>query len=249
MPTDAQPHGIAPVQTGPTMSEPLRRFLTAARSAGVRISSAESIDAMRAVEVVGFSDRTVLRDSLSLLVAKSVEEKQIFADCFELYFQRNDFIKSDEPGWLQPQTEDEADEDDGDQAANQAGGPGGTGGGRGQGNASGQKLAQMLLTDDRTGLAQAMEQAAEQIGLNKISFFTQTNLYTRRIMERMGIRPVEREIEALRRDNNDATNSRADALETGRERLRDGVRDFVERKMLPEQFFQCNLQHFALELL
>ena len=252
MPTDGQIHAIAPVQTGPTISEPLRRFLTAARSAGVRISSAESIDAMRAVEVVGFSDRTVLRDSLSLLVAKSVEEKQIFEDCFELYFQRNDFAKPNEPGWRTPQAEDEDDHDE--DGGNQGGGPGGTGGAQGMGGGQGQggraagdKLAQMLLADDRAGLAQAMEQAAEQIGLNKISFFTQTNLYTRRIMERMGIRPVEREIEALRRDNTDATNSRADALDAGRERLRDRVRDFVERNLL--LFAKGENEKFREELL
>ena len=241
----------APVQSGPTFSEPLRRFLTAARSAGVRISSAESIDAMRAVEVVGFSDRTLLRDSLALLVAKSVEEKQIFEDCFELYFQRNDFSKPNEPGWRTPEPEDEDDQEEGgNQGSFPMGGPGGApgqSGGQGQGNAAGQKLAQMLLGDDRAGLAQAMEQAAEQIGLNKISFFTQTNLYTRRIMERMGIRPVEREIEALRRDDNDAANQRADALDTGRERLRDRVRDFVERNLL--LFAKGENEKFREELL
>ena len=178
-----------------------------------------------------------------------MEEKQIFADCFELYFQRNDFAKPNEPGWRTPQAEDEDDEDGG----NQGGGPGGTGGaqgmggGQGSGRAAGDKLAQMLLADDRAGLSQAMEQAAEQIGLNKISFFTQTNLYTRRIMERMGIRPVEREIEALRRDNNDATNSRADALDAGRERLRDRVRDFVERNLL--LFAKGENEKFREELL
>ncbi len=242
---------VAPVQSGPTFSEPLRRFLTAARSAGVRISSAESIDAMRAVEVVGFSDRTLLRDSLALLVAKSVEEKQIFEDCFELYFQRNDFSKANEPGWRSPEPEDDDDQEDGgNQGGGPLSGPGGApgqGGGQGQGNAAGQKLAQMLLADDRAGLAQAMEQAAEQIGLNKISFFTQTNLYTRRIMERMGIRPLEREIEALRRDDNDAANQRADALDTGRERLRDRVRDFVERNLL--LFAKGENEKFREELL
>ena len=170
MPTDGQIHAIAPVQTGPTISEPLRRFLTAARSAGVRISSAESIDAMRAVEVVGFSDRTVLRDSLSLLVAKSVEEKQIFEDCFELYFQRNDFAKPNEPGWRTPQAEDEDDHDE--DGGNQGGGPGGTGGAQGMGGGQGQggraagdKLAQMLLADDRAGQAADLAEPGIQIVL------------------------------------------------------------------------------------
>ena len=39
------------------MKENLHRFFRAARGAGVRVSPAESIDAMRAVASVGFEDR------------------------------------------------------------------------------------------------------------------------------------------------------------------------------------------------
>ena len=50
-------------------SEPLRQFLQAARSAGIRVSAAEGIDAARAVQVVGFTDRTALKDTLGSLSA------------------------------------------------------------------------------------------------------------------------------------------------------------------------------------
>ena len=46
------------------MRENLHRFFRAARGAGVHVSPAESIDAMRAVAEVGVSDRGVLRDAL-----------------------------------------------------------------------------------------------------------------------------------------------------------------------------------------
>jgi uncharacterized protein with von Willebrand factor type A (vWA) domain len=52
-------------------SEPLRQFLQAARGAGIRVSAAEGIDAARAVQLVGFGDRTVLKDTLSLILAKT----------------------------------------------------------------------------------------------------------------------------------------------------------------------------------
>ena len=48
------------------MRENLHRFFRAARGAGVHVSPAESIDAMRAVSTVGISDRAVLRDALLL---------------------------------------------------------------------------------------------------------------------------------------------------------------------------------------
>src|SRR3954468_12825823 len=73
------------------MDLPLLDFFRAARSAGLRISPAESIDAARAVQVVGFADRTRLRDTLALVLAKTVEEKQAFAECFDRFFQRGSF--------------------------------------------------------------------------------------------------------------------------------------------------------------
>ena len=76
-------------------TEPLRQFLQAARSAGIRVSAAEGIDAARAVQVVGFSDRTVLKDSLSLVLAKTPDEKNLFDECFDLYFRRDGFASYD----------------------------------------------------------------------------------------------------------------------------------------------------------
>ena len=198
-------------------SEPLRRFIDVARGAGLRVSPAESIDAMRTAAVVGYADRDVLHDSLSLVMAKSAAEKRLFSDCFALYFRRDDFAADEHP------TPDDEGPD--------AGFGGGLGGEGGQGEGGGGSLANMLLDNDRAGLAQAMEAAGQDSGLANIAFFTQTNLYTRRIMERMGVRAVEHEIEALRARNEAPADIRAGRLEAGREFLRDQVRDFVERHL------------------
>src|SRR5437879_8219354 len=68
------------------MRENLHRFFRAARGAGVRLSPAESIDAMRAVSKVGFADRTILRDTFLLTLAKTQDEKKALGDCFDLFF-------------------------------------------------------------------------------------------------------------------------------------------------------------------
>ena len=65
------------------MREELHRFFRAARGAGVRVSPAESIDAMKAVADVGFADRGILRDTLLLTLAKSEEEKQALGETFD----------------------------------------------------------------------------------------------------------------------------------------------------------------------
>jgi hypothetical protein len=209
-------------------SEPLRQFLQAARSAGIRVSAAEGIDAARALQVVGYGDRTVLKDSLSLVLAKTPEEKHLFDECFELYFRRDNLAQDDDP-LADPQMRI------------MQGGFGGEGTGSGGG---GHALSQMLLDDDRAALAAAMEQAARDAGIQNIRFFTQRNLYARRILDRMGLRQVERETEALRKAGDQTT---ADRLENRVEALRDQARDLVERNLL--LFARGETEKFREELL
>ncbi len=115
----------------------------------------------------------------------------------------------------------------------------------GQGGAS--TLGQMLLDDDRAALATAMEQAAREAGLENIRFFTQKNLYARCILDRMGLRALEREIETLRQSNTDEAIVRAGRLEARIEALRDALRDFVERHLV--LFARGETEQFREELL
>src|SRR2546421_9816455 len=70
------------------MRENLHRFFRAARGAGVHLSPAESIDAMRAVSKIGFADRDILRDTFLLTLAKTQDEKRALGDCFDLFFSQ-----------------------------------------------------------------------------------------------------------------------------------------------------------------
>src|ERR1700752_5192642 len=70
------------------MRENLHRFFRAARGAGVRLSPAESIDAMRAVSKIGIDDREILRDTFLLTLAKTQDEKRALGDCFALFFSQ-----------------------------------------------------------------------------------------------------------------------------------------------------------------
>jgi hypothetical protein len=210
-------------------SEPLRQFLQAARGAGMRVSAAEGIDAARAVQIIGFSDRTALKDTLSLVLAKTPDEKNLFDECFDLYFKRDGFAHED-------------DED----PANNAQSPATQGGlgGEGMGGSGASSLSQMLLDDNRAGLAAAMEEAARESGIQNIRFFTQKNLYARRILDRMGLRQVERDIEARRKQDDQTT---ADRLENRIDYLRDAARDLVERNLL--LFARGETEKFREELL
>ncbi len=214
-------------------SEPLRRFLQVARGAGLRVSAAEGIDAARAVQMIGYADRDILKDSLGLILAKTPEEKAAYEEAFELYFKRDD---------LGAQDEAESDEQKRPWQQQQ-----GQQGGEGMGGSGGQSLGQLLEQDDRAALATDMEQAARESGIENIRFFTQKNLYARRILDRMGLRQVERDMEALRQSGTPEGLGRAQFLEGRVDQLRDSVRDFVERNLI--LFAKGETEKFREELL
>src|SRR5215475_2675435 len=92
----------------------LLKFFRAARGAGVRISPAESIDAVNAVAAVGYRSRRRLRDAMLLTIAKTEEEKKSLAECFDLFFRNEDQLDADD----EPQDDEETSEDQ--QQADQA---------------------------------------------------------------------------------------------------------------------------------
>ena len=192
------------------MDGPLIQFFRAARSAGLRLSPAESIDAVRAVRVVGWEDRERLREVLGLICAKTIEEKAQFGEVFDLYFRRGAGRAEGERPAEAPSAPGEA--------------PGDAEGGGAAG--IGSTLGRMLLENDRAGLAAAMTEAAEEAGVRNISVFTQVNLFTRRILERMGLNALERDIRA---NEGTATGNR---LRAGREALRDEAKALVQRNLM-----------------
>src|SRR5262245_44689572 len=153
------------------MKENLHRFFRAARGAGVRVSPAESIDAMRAVAEVGFSDRGILRDTLLLTLAKTQDEKKALGDCFDLFFSQP---ASPEPADASADAAPPAQP----QAAEAATTPSTDGLG---------PLARMLLSQDRSAIAAAIANAASAASLSDIRYFTQRGLFSARILDLLGI--------------------------------------------------------------
>ena len=201
------------------MRENLHRFFRAARGAGVRLSPAESIDAMRAVSKVGFTDRTVLRDTFLLTLAKSQDEKKALGDCFDLFF--------DQPEPAQPPPEDsEADKSDtpdsGAASDTQRDAEGGD-----QAQDLGQ-LAQMLLSQDRNAMAAAIANASNAASLSNIRYFTQRGIFSGRILDQMGIQRLRDDLDALT-----ATNpALAERLQAALDGLRDTVRETVSQALM-----------------
>ncbi len=217
------------------MQSNLVGFIQVLRTHDVRISPAETLDAMEVTRHLGYADRNLLRDGLSMTLAKTPEEEVIFLHCFDRYFQQDlaDFSASDTAPAAKTGAEDAARQSAAEQAAEfsatqmaalqLAAGD----------NAALQSLLQTplmqsLLDNDRTDLTLAMNQAAERVGLQEIQMFTQKGQFTRRILDAMGEEHIRNAVIALEQDGSPAL----PVLQRYRDRLREQVRDYVEREYL-----------------
>src|SRR5664279_1486166 len=205
------------VRLGALMREELHRFFRAARGAGVRVSPAESIDAMKAVADVGFGDRDILRDTLLLTLAKNQDEKRALGETFDLFFS-------------QPEVKDEAAPEDAAQGAlpDSTSSETPPGGDAGAPAPQMGELAQMLMSRDRNAIAAAMANAASAASLSDIRYFTQRGIFSTRILEALGIERLRDDMDALT-----ATNpAEAERLAAALEALRENVRDVVSQALL-----------------
>jgi uncharacterized protein len=199
------------------MREELHRFFRAARGAGVRVSPAESIDAMKAVADVGFADRGILRDTLLLTLAKSQDEKQALGECFDLFFSQPE-VKEEETAAEDAAESTQRDAGAGENPSGDAGAP----------SPELSELAQMLMSRDRNAIAAAMANAANAAALSDIRYFTQRGIFSTRILESLGIERLRDDLDALT-----ATSSaEAERLAAALGALRENVREVVNQALL-----------------
>jgi uncharacterized protein with von Willebrand factor type A (vWA) domain len=200
------------------MREELHRFFRAARGAGVRVSPAESIDAMKAVADVGFADRDILRDTLLLTLAKNQDEKRALGETFDLFFS-------------QPEVKDEtAPEDATENAANSAA-PDATTAETGEPGAPAPELgelAQMLMSQDRNAVAAALANAANAASLSDIRYFTQRGIFSTRILNQLGIERLRDDLDALTSTNP----AQAERLAAALTALRENVGEIVSQALV-----------------
>jgi hypothetical protein len=156
------------------MERTLTNFIRALRSSEVRVSTGEALDATRTVALIGYGDRSLLRDSLGCVLAKSTEEKDIHDRLFDLYFAHSKSLTDTDSG----PSEAEADSD-----APQS---------------SPEDLVDLLQSGDESAISTALERAAEAAGIEDIRFSTQVAYYAQQIIKQMGGEALQqRLLEAL----------------------------------------------------
>lgn len=235
-------------------------FLKALREADLPISPAETLEAHRAIDLIGWDNRELLRDSLAVTLAKSEYEKERFDDCFDRFFEIRDFDTSNQDVSNDNESDSAGGEEVGDpsepgQQSDGAEGQGGEGGEGGEGEAEGggggeggapsteaeaaqlgelSELSRMLLENDRAGLETRMAESAENSGVRDIVLFTQIGQFTRHIAEGMGLEDLDDDLADLR-DAGLAGDRQADGLgqrlNTLRGRMMERIRDYVEQQL------------------
>lgn len=186
------------------MDSILAGFVRALRAAGAEASTAETIDAARALALVGYADRAGLKAALGLVLAKSEDEKQIHDQVFDLYFGRPQAAATEQAAAPPLRTGDA--EVDALLALAQPG-PNGQGG---------------------DALAAALERAATSAGVDEIRFATQAGYYARQTLDALGIAPLEARIAAQRA--NPEAQAEVQALEAARDQLRRQARAVVQQR-------------------
>ncbi|MFT5013200.1 MAG: hypothetical protein ACJAX5_002828 [Patiriisocius sp.] len=223
------------------LDDTLVDFVKVLRNAEIKVSPAETLDAMACLNVVGMEDRAFMKDSLALVLAKTPEEKESFDDCFEKFFT------IDPPS--SPNDDDEMPQDDfgdgddnaefsGDSKEAQPGKGGGQGGGGGESQESEEqdglkaqsKLGKLLTEGSRTDQTISMVEAGRAVDVNQIVVFTQKGLYTRKIMDEMGLKGLNDEITDLQGEFGQGQKDLGKKLTRAREALRERVRDYVEKQ-------------------
>ena len=156
----------------------LRDFIHVLRSSDIKISTAETIDAMRVVSLIGIDDKPLLQDSLSQTLAKNLREKEIFDECFNKFFEENYMNIADESNNPDIKQAD-LDNQENSEKLN---------------DSKSADLEDLYKQSDKNTLMTLMAIAAREVNIADIRLFTQTGMFTRKIFDAIGLEKLNNDI-------------------------------------------------------
>ncbi len=190
------------------MDVTLARFVAALRRAELRVSPAETLDALAVVNCVGIQDPVLLRDALALTLAKTAEEKQQFGECFARFFEQLAFRTPAKQSFFRGIDRDDAlrrIEPHLTRAAT--------------------NVIAAILHGDRGGLALSVEKAARAAGIESMGSLRDKPSLVGQIADALGAR----ELEALLRSAPDVLDgSLLHALRYVRQYIKQEVQQYVD---------------------
>ena len=219
------------------MQATLEDFFKALRGSDLDVSLNAQLDAARAVALVGWRDRRLLKSALGATLAKTIPDRALCDGAFDRFFAFDSFVAL--PATLAPTsampatpampTSASSDDETPARAGEDTPAPAPSSACGAAQSSTRQGLTALLLAGDSAALARRMQQAAREVGLTEIWFFTQKGHYIREIQQAMGLESLDAAIVAARRQTDATELTRP--LEMARQRLTVEVRNYVERQL------------------
>jgi uncharacterized protein with von Willebrand factor type A (vWA) domain len=214
------------------VQQKILEFTNILRKSGIRVSTAEALDAFGALDQLSIDDREVFKDALRSTMVKRGDEVSTFDQLFDLFWSgfydslQNAFgdvgarlaamgMDLDE---LMRQLAERLEQMEGE-----------------GGELS--ELARAMLSMDLSQLEQLIRAAAQQAGIERIENFLQVGFFSRRTLEQMDVEGAGDELRRLAQALDDAgldpEQSRAlrEMVEALMEAMRRSVRDYTEREL------------------
>jgi uncharacterized protein with von Willebrand factor type A (vWA) domain len=167
-------------------------FTNILRKSGIRVSTAEAIDAFQALDELSIEDREIFRDALRTTMVKRGEEVPTYDELFDLYWSGfYDNLRETFGDAAQSLSGLGIDLEEllkriAEQIQGMQGDPGEL-----------SELARAMLTADLSVLEQLIRAAAEQAGSGRIENFLQLGFFSRRTLEQMNAEGAVQELRDL----------------------------------------------------
>ncbi len=205
-------------------SDQLLAFIQFLRGKKIPVSPADTLDAIEAAELLGYTDRNLLKNGLAATLAKSSHELTTFENAFDDYFQLASNTPagasaSEEP-FAQPEAAQNLSPLEGNIPPQSSADP--------LEGLRGNALFDALESQDESALSVAIETAAADVKVDEISLFTQRGQYVRKILDALG----DEALRAAAIEFEQSEPAAFEAVQALREQLRERVRDRVERAYL-----------------
>jgi uncharacterized protein with von Willebrand factor type A (vWA) domain len=213
-------------------------FIGALREAGLQVSPAESLDALKAIKLLGLESRETSKTVLALTLVKRQADQVIYEELFDLYFAGVGKAKAaneelnNESNKEADKSESESSENALDAKSNPHPSQADMSDGKGIQTSPSSSLGQALSKNKDMSLA--ITQAAIDEKLSSIVLFTQKNYFAYKIMQRLGDEALSTEIRADANSPEHKTSPehkrKQRELVNARARLFDQVKDYVEQQ-------------------
>ncbi|GAB3106678.1 VWA domain-containing protein [Aestuariicella hydrocarbonica] len=232
------------------MQQIIGNFIQALRHHGLPVSPAETLDALRAVQLIGLQNPQRLKAALGMTLAKNLSHQQQFEDLFEQFFQLNQGLLDQTSTQALPSAPEavtsDADQPDSPTRNSALSQPQDTP----DQEAVKSPLAKLLLDDNQTALQMAIASGGESSGASEMRLFTQKAQVSYRILQQLGDRQLTQELSELATDEHQL--NLVEDLKQRRQRLLEQIQDYVEQQYLlysqkaGQQLRESNLQKIKL---